>query len=90
MGILKGGLAVFDIAEQVHNLLLDTVKRIRIPSRRIKVLPQLPDARQERLKAGFCFGLHGYTSVKSFSRTAAVTALPSPMTARSPLTWITL
>jgi len=77
------------LLQQQFQFFFHMVKRVRIPSRRIKVLPQLPDARQERLKAGFCFGLHGYTSVKSFSRTAAVTALPSPMTTRSPLTCIT-
>jgi len=80
---------VFDIIKQARNFLLDAIKGVRSPVRRVDARPQPLDMGEDSLKAGFCFGLHGYTSVKSFSRTAAVTALPSPMTARSPLSWIT-
>lgn len=84
---LRGGL--FQVAKQALQLLLDMVKRVRGPVCGVKIGPDLTDPGQDRFKTGFYVGLHGYTGMRSFFRTAAVTIPPSPTTTRSPAIWIT-
>ncbi len=80
---------MFDIIKQARQLLLDAVKRIGGPIGGVEVCPVFLNVGQERLEAGFCVGLHGYTRVRSFARTAAVTWPPWPITTRSPVIRIT-
>lgn len=76
------------LLQQQFQFFFHMVKRIRIPVRGIQALSTLPDPSQQLPQALFCG--HGYTGMRSFFRTAAVTIPPSPMTTRSPAIWITL
>lgn len=76
------------LLQQQFQFFFHTEQGIVIPVRGIQTLSTLPDPSQQLLQALFCG--HGYTRTRSFACTAAVTALPSPMTTRSPVIWITL
>ena len=80
MGILKGGLAVFDIIKQARQLLLDAIKRVRSPIGGVEVCPVFFNVGKERLEAGSHIGAGPSIKTALFWHW-----LSSPSAQRSPL-----